>query len=206
VIFSGEAVSTVPLTDDNDLFLTFLQWVDYKNLVKQWSDFTTALTLSTQRFTDKNRSKAIIFISDGWDREDVIQSKTLQKISQKDSSIHYSVVWVGTSQWWKIIQWQDVFWRYIYQTYNNQEVISQINIPNLKEIASAIWGDFIQLKELSDIEKLNTSLNTLQKSVLKKWSSGELWDFSRILWMVSCFFFMIFLWFYFFNNRLWKKF
>lgn len=206
VIFAGEAVSSVPLTDDNELFLTFLDGVDYKNLLKQWSDFESAFDLWVERFTDEKRSKVMIFISDGWENDDSINSEKIKKISKKIPGIQYFVVWVWSSEWWKIIEWQDVFWRYIYQSYNGQEVISKINIPNLKEIARSIGADFIQINDKSEMEKLSDSIEKLNKTVLKKSVSWELADAGRFLSIISFLFFLLFLWLYLFNNRLWKRF
>lgn len=206
VIFAGEAVSTVPLTDDNDLFLTFLDGVDYKNLLKQWSDFESAFSLWVERFTDENRSKAMIFISDGWESDDSINSEKIKKISKKIPWIQYFVVWVWSNEWWKIIEWQDLFGRYTYQTYNGEEVISKINIPNLKEIARSLPADFIQIKDIQDMENLHSYIEKLNKTVLKKSASWELANAGRLLSIISCVFFMLFLWLYLFNNRLWKRF
>ncbi len=206
VIFAGEAVSSVPLTDDNDLFLTFLDGVDYKNLLKQWSDFESAFALWVERFTDEKRSKAMIFISDGWESDDSIHSENIKKISQKIPGIHYFVVWVGSNEWWKIIEWQDFFGRYTYQTYNGEEVISKINVPNLKEIARSLEADFIQVKDIQDMENLHSYIEKLNKTVLKKSASWELADGGRFLSMISFLFFILFLWLYLFNNRLWKRF
>jgi len=39
--------------------------VDYRNLTVQGSDFEKAINLATDRFIDEDRSKALVFISDG---------------------------------------------------------------------------------------------------------------------------------------------
>lgn len=205
VIFAWEAVSTVPLTNDHDLFLTFLDWVDYKNLVKQWSDFVDAISKWSLRFTDKDRSKVMIFISDWWDPGDNINSSALETIKNQNKWINYFVVWVWSKDWWKIITWQDVFGRLEYQTYNWQDVISKINIPNLKEIAWALDAPFIQVKNIDDMNSLNGKIDSLNKTVLKKNVYWELADYSRNLAFVSFILFLIFLGLYLLNDKIWKK-
>jgi len=64
-IFAWDAIWTVPLTLDHNVFLSILKGVDYRNLTKQWSDFNKALLLWTNSLKIwDDRSKALIFISD----------------------------------------------------------------------------------------------------------------------------------------------
>ena len=125
VIFAWDAVSTVPLTTDHDIFLTFLENVDYRNLTVQWSDFEKAVSLWVDRFsTTDDRSKVLTFISDWWDNEDIVNYENISEISKKTPWINYFVVWIWTKTWWKIITWRDAFWNINFQTYNSDYVIS----------------------------------------------------------------------------------
>lgn len=198
VVFAWEAVSSVPLTDDNELFLTLLDWVDYKNLVKQWSDFLNALKLGVSRFTDENRSKMLVFISDWWDIDDKIDTEAIKNISKSVKWVNYYVFWVWSEEWWKIITGQDIFWRYVFQKYNWKDVISKINISNLKDISSSLGSNFSQINNMNDMQYMAWDLSKLQKTVIKKSSSWELQDFSRWLSIISLIFFIIFLILYIF--------
>ncbi|MDD5769420.1 MAG: VWA domain-containing protein [Candidatus Gracilibacteria bacterium] len=206
VIFAGEAVSAVPLTEDNDLFLTLLDGVDYKNLVKQGSNFLSAISLGIGRFTDENRSKVMIFLSDGGDSDDKIDYDGIKNISTKNPGINYFVVGIGTNNGGKIINGQDVFGRINYQTYNGEEVVSKLEIANLKKISSALSAKFTQVKNLGDMLNLNNDIEKLNKTIIKKGTSGELADASRKLSIIGLIFFMLFLLFYFLNDKLGKKF
>ncbi len=204
IIFAWDAISTIPLTTDHNLFLTFLKWVDYRNLVKQWSDFEKALSLWVDRFLedDDDRSKALIFISDWWDREDYINSKLIKQIKNQKKGISYFVVWIWTSKWWRIIKWVDAFNRYIYQKYNWDYVISKINRSNLKDIASVLDWDYIEVKKVWDLDKLNKAINSLVKKVIKTGNSSEKWDFGRGLIIISFILFIIYLILYIFEETL----
>lgn len=205
IIFAWDAVSNVPLTSDHDLFLTLLQGVDYRNLLKQWSDFEKALSLWVERFNySDDRSKAIIFISDWWDPEDKINQDNIKSISKKVKWINYFVVWVWTNSGWKIITWTDPFGRYDYQKYNWEYVVSKINKSNLRDIASALGWEYYYVSEVWDLSKLNKSIDKLEKKVIKtdiNWEKADAW---RFLAMISFIFFILFLIIYLYEDKIKK--
>lgn len=202
VIFAWDAVWTIPLTTDHDLFLTFLKWVDYRNLTVQWSDFKKALQLWINRFNNSDdRSKALIFISDWWDPDDYVNKDIIKQLKDWNKWITYSVIWVWTSRGWRIILWKDVWWRYNYQKYKWEYVISKINRSNLNDIASALDASYLEVNKISDLSSIDNDINKLQKKVLTKSVNWKLWDFWRtlsIIWFIS---FLIFLLIYLFENK-----
>jgi len=197
VIFAWDAISTIPLTTDSDLFLTMLSGVDYRNLTVQWSDFQKALELWVSRFIwDKDRSKALVFISDwgdDWDNTDI--NFDIPK------DIAYFVVWVGTEKGWRIIKGTDAFGRPLYQKYKWQYVISKLNLDNLENIAWSLKSDLFELEEVSDLEKINSKLEKLEKKALTKKAWENLNSFSRNLAIFSLIFFMLFLGIYIFEEK-----
>lgn len=205
VIFAWDAISTIPLTTDHSLFLTFLENVDYRNLSLQGSDFKKALNLWVERFnfSDENRSKALVFISDWWDVEDNI--KTWSFIDFTEKKIIYSVVWIWTENWWKIIKWRDPFWRLQYQKYQWQYVISKINRENLKNISDELSSDYFEIEKISDLEYINSTIKNLEKKAIKVWNSKKLLDSWRFLTFISFTLFLVFLIIYFFEKNLIKK-
>ena len=204
VIFAWDAISTIPLTSDHDIFLTFLDWVDYKNLVKQWSDFEKALNLWVERFNYSDRSKALIFVSDWWDPEDSVNYSSIKKIVKKVDWIKYFVVWVWSNSWWKIISWQDFFWRNIYQKYKWQDVVVKINEQNLKEISNAVDWKYLKVSEVGDLWDLNDDIQKLEKKSLNESGFWDKKDASRILAFVSFSFFLLFLFLQFFEDKIYN--
>ena len=193
-IFAWDAIWVVPLTLDHNVFLSILKWVDYRNLTKQWSDFNKALLLWVNSLQVwKDRSKALIFISDWWDNDDKVDSDFLKKLRENNKNISFFVVWVWTTKWWRIIKNIDPFWRTIYQKYKWNYVISRLNRDNLEKIADFLWAKYIEIKSAYDLSKLDSFLNNLEKKVLQKNVSWELADFSRNLAILSFIFFIIFL-------------
>ena len=213
IIFAWDAVSTIPLTIDHDLFLTFLQNVDYRNLTKQGSDFSKALSLWVGRFNiSDDRSKAMIFISDWWDPEDNIDFDKIKSIGKQVKDIKYFVVWVWTKSWWRIITWRDVFGRYSFQKYKWAYVVSKINKSNLGNIVDALDWDYFDVSDIWDLSKLNGKVNKLEKKVINSGLSWDKEDFWRNLAIISFILYIFFLLLYIFENKfvlinkkLWKK-
>ena len=203
VIFAWDAISTIPLTTDYDLFLTMLSWVDYRNLTVQGSDFKKAIDLWISRFIwEEDRSKALVFISDWGDIWDEININ-----SKLSKNIANFVIWVWTTKWWKIIKWRDAFGRISYQKYKWNYVISKLNINNLEEIASQLKADLFELDDISDLENINSKLDKLEKKAITKNSQENLNSYSRNLTIFSLLFFIIFLFIYIKPNWIqwWKK-
>ena len=204
-IFAWDAISTIPLTTDHDLFLTILSWVDYRNLTKQWSDFKKALELWINRFnTSDDRSKALVFISDWGDADDNINKNEIEKLVSNVKWITYLVVWVWTNKWWRIITWRDVFWRSSYQRYKWEYVISKINKNNLRDISSALNWEYFEVSNVSDLQKLDKYTSSLEKKVYEKSVNWELWDFWRSLSIISFISFMIFILLYLFEDKIYN--
>lgn len=205
VIFAWDAVSTIPLTIDKNIFLTFLQNVDYRNLTVQGSDFEKALSLWVERFSSSDwRSKALVFISDWWDQDDIINSSNLKKISNIDKWINFYVVWVWTKSWWKIITWKDVFWRLDYQTYKWEYVISTLNKNNLDQISNSMDADLFYVYDIDDLADLNKSIKKLEKSAIEtdiNWIKADWWRILSIIWF---FFFILFIFLYLYEFNFYK--
>lgn len=199
VIFSGESVISMPFTNDINLFLTVLDWVDYRNLTVQWSNFEDALLTSIDRFEfTENKSWAIIFLSDWWDIDYEVNNKILEKI--KSEKINYLFWAIWTEDWWKITLWQDVFWRKEYQTYNWNYVISKLNENSLKQISDYLGGEYLKVSNLSDLDNFEKVIDKLEKSVMES-SFNQKTDLSRNLWIISFILFLLYLFLYLFDKQ-----
>ncbi len=202
VIFSWEAISAIPLTNDTNVFLTLLQNLDYKNLTKQGSNFYDAIKFANKRLETpllKGESektwKAIVFISD-WAEGDV--NLDVESLYKKD--IAYFVVWVWTKKGSRIIIWKNAFWDVKYQIYNWKYVISKINEKNLEKLSWVLKSKYLKLSKHNDLDSFILELKKLEKKSLEINNSLTWKDFSRFLWFVSFIFFVIFLGIYIFER------
>ena len=203
VIFAWDAKSTLPLTNDIDLFLTFLQKADYRDFENQWTSFEKAIELAETRLLyAENKSKAIVFVSDWWD-DDYEFSDEIKKTIWKKSK--YFIVWVWSSDWWKIILWEDIFWRKNFQKYDWKEVIAKLWEKNLKKLANLTNWKYLKMDKITDLDKFQNDLEKLEKNIFSENFSNSMKSISRILAFVSFFFFVLFLAFYIFDNKKYEK-
>jgi Ca-activated chloride channel family protein len=192
VIFAWDAISSVPLTSDKNIFLSVLNNVDYKNLTIQGSDFVKAFELANNRaLISEDKSKAIIFISDWWDGDYNIDEKVLQSMRNED--IEYFMAWVGTKEWWRIITWRDVFWSISYQIYNWEYVISKLNENNLKKLAWIFDWKYLKLDKYNDINNFSSEIEKIEKKVIENNTYSNDVDASRMLAFISFLFFILYL-------------
>ncbi|MDD3794048.1 MAG: VWA domain-containing protein [Candidatus Gracilibacteria bacterium] len=200
VIFSGDAVSSLPLTTDIDIFLGVLKNVDYRNLTSQGTNFTKALELAFNRldYTDNN-SGAVILISDGGEDSDL---GSLEKLNY-DDKIKVFVAGIGSEKGGKIITGTDVFGRINYQTYLGEFVISKLNEENLQYISNLFSGNYIKLDSYARINDFTNYMKDIEKKVLQTNLSVKS-DLSRYFSNISFIFFVIFLLIYFTENKIYS--
>lgn len=204
VIFSWDAVSTTPLTNDINFFLTSLNNVDYKNLTIQWTNFQKAIIEANNRFEiEENQNKVIILFSDWWDIEDEIKRDFLT--NYKKENIYYYIVWVWTKNWGKIITWRDAFGRLKYQTFNQEEIISRLNEDNLKNIANYLNWEYTKLEKYNDLTSFLNNIEKLEKKVIELNAHKSSNDISRMLGIISFVLFIIYLLVYLFEDNLFKN-
>jgi uncharacterized protein YlbG (UPF0298 family) len=187
---------------DHDVFLTFLKWVDYRNIFKQWTDLKKAVKLAVERFDfSDNRSKVVVIISDWADSDYQIDKSYFQSLKEKYKNVEFFVVWVWTENWWRIIKKIDVFGRPVYQKYKWKYVISKINEKNLEDLADSLDAPYIKLENVWDLKKLEKNLLWLTKKAILKNSKSEKNDLTRIFIIFAFIFFLIYLWMWFYNIK-----
>lgn len=200
VIFSWDAVSSLPLTKDIDILLGVLKNIDYRNLTSQWTNFTKALELAFNRLNySENDSWAVILISDGWEQGDLWNLENLSF----DDKIKLFVAWIWSEKWWKIITWVDVFGRINYQTYLWEFVISLLNEENLLYISKLFSWNYIKLDSYTLINNFNDYMKDIEKKVIESNLSIKS-DLSRYLSGISFIFFILFLLIYTTENKIYS--
>ncbi len=195
VIFSWEAVSTTPITNDLNLFLDLLSSVDYKNLSIQWTDFEKAIIEANNRIKSWGYdSWIIILLSDGWDNVDT----NLENIANYyNDSYNYYFWWIWTNEWWKIILWKDVFWKYKYQMYNWEHVISKFNQIHLKNISNKFNWNYFRMNGYNDISIFWDKLSSINK-----YNSDNAINYNRVLSIISFIFFFLYIMLYLSEKRI----
>ncbi len=182
-VFAWETQSILPLTNDTSLFLTFLAWVDHRNLTKQWTQLIEAIRESSQRFDfTTTTKKTLLVISDGWD--DTIVPDEELKAFITSGSIQVLVVGIWTASWWPIPAWVDLFWNVLTKQRENKTVISTLQEQSLRSVAESVWWTY---------NKWNNALfDAIDKTIIQ-WTK---WFF--VWWWIRTFLFrlwtLFFLW------------
>ncbi len=190
VVFAGDAIRTLPFTDDENLFLTILTSVDENNVSKQWTNLKDAIKDWFKNFTDDNDFGALVLISDGSD-ENSIDLTELSDL-KNNKKVKLLVVWVWTTSWAYIPIWQDPFWQIVYKTYNGEKVLTKLNENSLKSIANFFSWDYYNLDKLSNIKDLASLLRDVSKKVLVT-NKENYSDLTRNFVIVSFLFLLIYL-------------
>lgn len=168
VIFAGESFTASPLTFDYQVFFNFLKSVSSDDIGKQGTDLASALENALSRLetqSEKERSKAIVLISDGDETIDS-QMKNMAKIAQ-EKNIPIFVIGLGSEEGKPIPDGQDGFGRIYYKKYKGETVLAKINEATLKQIAKIGNGDYFHAEDYDDIFKLSKKLDNLPQSILK---------------------------------------
>lgn len=155
VVFTNESMGVLPFTGDKDLFLTFLEGLDYNNLPNQWTDFNKMLNWISQRIIDETSKKIFIF-TDWWDNWDLNENLFISNFNNKLSKLNntYYIFWIWSLEWWKIVTWIDVFWEKNYKKYKWEDLILKLNKNNIDKIANILGGKKYNIDNLSQIDNI----------------------------------------------------
>ena len=192
VIFAWEAVSSLPLTTDNSIFLSLLSWVDYRNLNEQWTNLSEAIEFWYDRLlsSSEDRSKAIFLLSD-WADDDLKLDFSDKVLENYD--IENIIIWIWSKNWAKIPKNIDLFWRVSYEKYNWEDVVTKLNNSALKKIASILDWEYLEFDDVNDLWDIEKILSNLEKKAINIWDITNKKDLSRILSILSMILFLIYL-------------
>ena len=191
VSFAWDSFTSIPLTTDTNLFLTFLNGVDGASVSKWWTDLVEALTSSLNRFVDsEDRAKIVILVSDWWEEWDDINYSTIKRIIN-ENWVQIFTIWVWSIKWNFIPESQDMFWRIKYKTQNWQRVLTKLYEHSLKKIASNSDWRYFRADNFSSLEKINSEIKSLQKTTIDKEIKWWKKDLYKYLASISFLFFIV---------------
>lgn len=140
-IFAGETQGILPITTETNLLLTFLAWLDHRNLVKQGTALSDALWWGIDRFsTGSTDGNILLIMSDGGEQTITVPSAI--KTVKEEQWIKVFVIGIGSMTWWPIPEWRDVFWNTIFKQRQGETVISTLWKEALEQLASEMDGTY----------------------------------------------------------------
>lgn len=144
VVFAGEAVTMLPLTDDQSAAQMVVESISPDVITYQGTDISTAIQQATAAFVeeDKDRGKAIIIISDGENHEEDALPAVQAAV---DKGIIVCALGVGTTGGDKIPEYNSKGNLTGYKKdESGNEVVSKLNDQLLRDIAQNGRGVYVQ--------------------------------------------------------------
>lgn len=162
VVFAGQAVLQMPLTDDVGAIKMYLSNINTDAVPVQGTAIGDALLTANSALNEHDKKhKAVILITDGEDHDDHTQSavKTLA-----DAGVTVFTIGVGTANGSPIL---DPATNEYKKDENGNTIISKLNEQELKEIAQKTGGQFVLLN--NDATAVNTiveKINSMEKKLI----------------------------------------
>lgn len=183
VLFAGSAYTYLPLTSDYATARMFCDIIDTKLIDYQGTDINQALSIASQSFgetSSKDRSKAIILISDGEDNQP--QAEQVAKSIAKQGTV-INCVGIGNAQGVRI-PIKDRSGNVEYKKDKNGNiVITRLNEQTLKNIASEGKGTYVRASNMS--LGLNSVMKSINRMDKKEYTSLAYRDYNTIFYVFA---------------------
>lgn len=179
VIFGWEAINISPLTNDIDMFTTFLNNVNSNQISKWWTNLEEAVKVAIFSWKNKN----LVLLSDWEDLTDNNLS-SLKSIS-KIQNIKIFGVWVWSLKWANIPTGNDFFGNVTYKNFDWQKVVTKLDEKSLKNITSLWnWG-YIKAKRNSNISEFDNLFITSNQKLTDLRKKQSEWSYIFIvIWVI----------------------
>ncbi|MDP8220045.1 MAG: VWA domain-containing protein [Candidatus Stygibacter frigidus] len=161
VTFAGRSFVQCPLTDDYGAAKLFLSLLDTETVTSYGTDIGKALQTSLSVFSEKDKHKIIILVSDGEDLQD--NAVDIAEEAKKQGAIIYSLG-IGSPDG-STIPVVDENGNTVYAKNDAGEIVfSKLNVDVLSRIAKATNGRFFPITpQQSEIFQILNEIKTLEK-------------------------------------------
>lgn len=156
VVFAGESLSLMPLTNDRAALINAISQINMGDL-NDGTAIGDGLTSAINRITSgKAKSKSIILLTDGTNNAGDVPPSTAAQIA-KQKGIKVYTIGVGTNG---SIQITDPY------GFSTTTMETKIDEQGLKEIASATGGKFFRATDEKMLKEVFAEIDNLEKTVL----------------------------------------
>lgn len=161
VTFAGRSFVQCPLTDDYGAAKLFLSLLDTETVTSYGTDIGRALQTSLSVFSEDDKHKIIILVSDGEDLEE--QAVEIAEEAKKQGAVIYSLG-IGSPEG-STIPILDENGNTVYAKNDQDEIVfSKLNIDILSKLAKATGGRFFPITpQQSEIFQILNEIKTLEK-------------------------------------------
>ncbi len=162
VVYSGEAITKVPLTINKPILLTALENIKTKELQGGTAIGVGLATSINHLKNSKAKSKVIILLTDGVNNDGFIDPKMAAKIA-KDKNIKVYTIGIGTNGM-AMFPTMESFTGEISFDYKQVEIDEKL----LQYIAQETGGKYFRAEDEEALNKIYNEINKLEKSKIKE--------------------------------------
>jgi Ca-activated chloride channel family protein len=166
VVFAWKPFISLPLTNDFNVIKQTLKFISTSTIQQDnpyfnWTAIWDAILMATNLFKKDNtkREKVIILLTDG-DANKWVNPLLAAKFAEKNHIKIYTI-WIGSAQWWYILE---NIWPFVQKIY-----IPPLDTKNLKKIALISHWKFFIANKLTTLKNIFNQIYSLtQKSIKEK--------------------------------------
>jgi len=212
-IFAQDITSVIPFTRDKNLFFTFLESVDEKSILNQWSNFLGAIQDASNRFTDDINGGWLVILSDfeptdnngnldDYQKENLLSQIWLMQSTFQEKNISFFWIGLWNTSGNMLILWYDFFGRPIYlQDKFQNNVITKFDSSFLEKITKKLSGKAFIIEKETDIKNIVfENLPQTDTQVEQKISI----DMARYLMMAAFIFLILYCILFYYFDKKWK--
>lgn len=156
VVFAGESLSLMPLTNDRAALVNAIKNIEMGDLTDGTAIGDGLISAINRIITGKAKSKSIILLTDGTNNAGEVPPATAAQIAMQ-KGIRVYTIGVGTNGSIKI---QDPY------GFSSTTIETKIDEESLKGIASITNGKYFRAKDEKVLKQVFNEIDSLEKSVL----------------------------------------
>ena len=156
VVFAGESLSLMPLTNDRGALINAIENVKMGDLVDGTAIGDGLVSAVNRIISGKAKSKSIILLTDGTNNAGEVPPSTAAQIA-KQKGVRVYTIGIGTNGTIKV---PDPY------GFSSTTIETKIDEESLKEIAETTNGKYFRAKDEKVLRKVFEEIDKLEKSVL----------------------------------------
>ena len=156
VVFAGESLSLMPLTNDRAAIINAIDNINMGDLTDGTAIGDGLVSAINRIISGKAKSKSIILLTDGTNNAGEVPPSTAAQIARQ-KGVRVYTIGVGTNGTIKI---PDPY------GFSSTVIETKIDEESLKEIASSTNGKYFRAKDEKVLKKVFDEIDRLEKSVL----------------------------------------
>lgn len=160
-IFAGESQRVLPLTQDVNVFATFLSGLNSSNISVQGTDISAALSDAIESFSQEQRG-SIILITDGDDEKIILDTDIQKKLVR--ANLNLKIIGVWSKKWAYIPTWN---FASPYELHKGKPVVVKLNERGLKKLASQLWWEYHNYTNMLQLGDATEEMSLSEKLHIK---------------------------------------